>query len=131
VHRTKVKHGTRIQADIRALGKILRFLKRGTSIPEELKELTVYTSITEPNVKRVGTKLREVQQRLNKKNEKRTKIRARIYKYNRSEHFRTRNYGAFLNSAPSKLYNFKGIQGFSTTTTDGPPAVDMDPERTK
>jgi hypothetical protein len=33
VHRTKGKHGTRIQADIRTLGKILRCLKRGTSIP--------------------------------------------------------------------------------------------------
>jgi hypothetical protein len=33
VHRTKGKHGTRIQADIRALGKILRCLKRGTSLP--------------------------------------------------------------------------------------------------
>jgi hypothetical protein len=54
-----------------------------------------------------------------------------MYKYNRSEHFRTRNYGAFLNSALSKFNNFQGIEGFSTTTADGIPAVDMDPERTK
>jgi hypothetical protein len=131
VHRTKGKHGTRIQADIRTLRTILRCLKRGTSIPEDLKELPVYVSIAEPNVKRVGLKLRYLQQRLNKKAEKRTKIRARMYKHNRSEHFRNRNYGAFLNSALSKFNNFKGIEGFSTHTTEGLPAVDMDPERTK
>ena len=91
----------------------------------------MYTSIVQPNAKRVGTKLRDLQQRLNKKAEKRTTIRARMYKYNRSEHFRTRNYGAFLNSAPSKFNNFQGIEGFFTTTAEGELAVDMDPERTK
>ena len=131
VHRTKGKYGTRLQADIRTLGKILRCLKRETNIPQELARQPVYTSIIQPNAKRVGTKLRELQQRINKKAEKRTTIRARMYKYNRSEHFRTRNYGAFLNSALSRFNNFQGIEGFLTTTVDGEPAVDMDPERTK
>ena len=61
VHHTKGKHGTRIQADISALGKALRCLKRGARIPNELQELTVYISIAELNFKRVGTKLRELQ----------------------------------------------------------------------
>ena len=110
---------TRLQADIRTLGKILRCLKREMSIPQELEKHPVYTSIEQPNARRVGNKLRELQQRLNKKAEKRTTIRARMYKYNRSEHFRTRNYGAFLNSALSKFNNFQGIEEFSTTTVDG------------
>ena len=57
VHRTKGKHGTRIQADIRALGTVRRCFKRGTDIPEDLQELPVYTSIADPNAKRVGQKL--------------------------------------------------------------------------
>lgn len=54
-----------------------------------------------------------------------------MYKYNRSEHFRTRNYGAFLNSALSKYNSFKGIEGFATATDEGTPAVDMDPDKTR
>ena len=54
-----------------------------------------------------------------------------MYKFNRSEHFRNRNYGAFLNSALNKVTNFTGIEGVHTTTEDGTPAVDMDPHTTK
>ena len=49
VHCTKGKHGTRLQADIRTLGKILRCLKRETCIPQELEKQPVYTSIEQPN----------------------------------------------------------------------------------
>jgi hypothetical protein len=55
VHRTKGKHGTRVQAYIRTLGTILRCLKRGKSIPEDPQKLPVCVSIAELTVKRVLT----------------------------------------------------------------------------
>jgi hypothetical protein len=54
-----------------------------------------------------------------------------MYKYNRTEFFRNRDYGPFLNSALNRFSNFNGIEGFHTSTQDGQSAVDMDPTRTK
>jgi hypothetical protein len=74
VHCTKGKHGTRIQAYIRVLGKILWCIKRGTDIPDGLQNRTGYTSIVEPNEKRVGQKLRELQQFLIRRRENGQKL---------------------------------------------------------
>ena len=50
---------------------------------------------------------------------------------NRPEHFKNKNYGAFLNLARNKVTNFTGIEGIHTTTDEGAPAVELNPHTTK
>jgi hypothetical protein len=54
-----------------------------------------------------------------------------MYQFNRSDKFRGRDYGGFLNSALNRLTDFTGIQGYYTSTPTGETAVDMDADRTK
>ena len=131
VHRSKGKIGTKLQADIRILGTALRCINRDTQIPQHILKSDIYTNLSDTTAESVAAEIKTLQHRLHRKAEKRTQIRARMYKFNRSEHFRNRNYGAFLNSALNKVTNFTGIEGVHTTTEDGTPAVDMDPHTTK
>jgi hypothetical protein len=75
--------------------------------------------------------MRKLQACLNKKAEKRRQVRTRMYKYNRSEYFRRRDYGAFLNSALNRSSEFHGIEGFHNNTETGRPSVSTDPDSTK
>ena len=75
--------------------------------------------------------MRKLQACLNKKAEKRRQVRTRMYKYNRSEYFRRRDYGAFLNSALNRSSEFHGIEGFHNHTETGRPSVSTDPDSTK
>jgi hypothetical protein len=131
VHRSKGKIGTKLQADIRILGTALRCTKRDTQIPQHIKNSDIYTNLPDKSVESVAAEVKTLQHRLNREAEKRTQIRARMFKFNRSEHFKNRNYGAFLNSALNKVTTFTGIEGIHTTTDEGAPAVNMDPHTTK
>jgi hypothetical protein len=131
VHRSKGPARLKTHNDIRALGQILRCIQREMPIPKPLLHLPVYSKINNPTAATVKKTLRKLQQRLNRKAEKRATIRTRMYKYNRTEFFRNRDYGPFLNSALNRFSNFNGIEGFHTSTQDGQSAVDMDPTRTK
>jgi hypothetical protein len=131
VHRSKGKAGTKLQADIRILGTALRCIKRDTQIPQHIQNSNIYTNLTDKSEESVAAEVQTLQHRLNRKAEKHTQLRARMYKFNRLEHFKNRNYGAFLNSALNKVTTFTGIEGIHAITDEGAPAVNMDPHTTK
>ena len=53
VHRTKGKHGTRMQADIRALGKILRCLRRDPVVINTLPRLLMSMAFPDERITRM------------------------------------------------------------------------------
>jgi hypothetical protein len=131
VHRSKGPARLKIHNDVRALGQILRCIQREIPIPKTLLHLPVYSKINNPTAATVKKTLRKLQHRLNIKAEKRATIRTRMYKYNRTDFFRNRDYGPFLNSALNRFSNFNGIEGFNMSMQHGQSAVDMDPTWTK
>ena len=97
LHKTKGAERIKLQKDTHKLGKILRHKQRGEDTPKHLLLEKIYTDIKVPTT---------------------TSIKTRMYKYNRSEYFKLRNYGAFLNSALNKYSSFKGIEGYHTETDE-------------
>ena len=130
LHKTKGAIRTKIQADIHTLGRIIRHLQRKEPIPSDARG-PVYEGVEGKTIPQIKAHMRKLQACLNKKAEKRAQVRTRMYKYNRSEHFRKRDYGAFLNSALNRSSEFHGIEGFHTNTDTGKPSVSTDPISTK
>ena len=130
LHKTKGAIRTKIQADIHTLGRIIRHLQRKEPIPSDARG-PVYEGVEGKTTPQIKAHMRKLQACLNKKAEKRAQVRTRMYKYNRSEHFRKRDYGAFLNSALNRSSEFHGIEGFHTNTDTGKPSVSTDPISTK
>jgi hypothetical protein len=121
---------TKIQKEVHTLGRIIRHLQRKEPIPTDVRVLPVYAGVDGKTIPQIKTHIRKLQACLNKKAEKRRQVRTRMYKYNRSEYFRKRDYGAFLNSALNRSSEFHGIEGFHSTEA-GRSSVSTEPDKTK
>jgi hypothetical protein len=91
-------------------------MQRKETIPRDVSVLPIYTGLKDKTIPQIKIHMCKLQACPNKKAEKRRKIRTRMYKYNRSEYFRTRDYRAFLNSALNRSSEFHGIEGLHSYT---------------